>query len=527
MKAERLQPIKKAIIAGYPVIAISTWEEDQAVVALSLFSKTLYGNENSFFKWTLREGLVGINLNKEKKEKLDIYKDPEKALDFVLETQEVGFFVFLDLFYDLSKISVQRRIKDIAYDFKGKNKYLFLIGPDLVIPHELSKDVHLIDFPLPQLSELREIVEKVINLAIKRGAENKLTEEQITQAAMTLKGFTASEAQFSLSKILFGKKVIDESVLHALHSEKEQIAKKSGILEYIRVSATIDEVGGLQNLKEWLIKRKKLFSPEAASAGLKPPRGLLMMGISGCGKSLSVKAISHLWKLPLFRLDMNMVYSGMYGSPEAAFHRAIKFVEAVAPAILWIDEIEGGISSVAMKDGSTGSHIFSAFLTWMQEKSSDVFVAATANRIDLLPAEIIRKGRFDQVFFIDLPNDKEREEIFKVHLKKRGIDPSKFDLTLLSVATEYWNGAEIEHVVESALIEAFNENRPLTQDDLYTIIRNTVPLSRTMAEQIKFIKLWASERAISASAPSNTSSIETSSALEASNCEKNSSVSRI
>jgi len=261
----------------------------------------------------------------------------------------------------------------------------------------------------------------------------------------------------------------------------------------------LEDVGGLENLKEWLVKRRKLFTPEAAKAGLNPPRGLLMMGISGCGKSLSVKAISSLWGLPLFRLDMNKVYSGSYGSPEGTFHRAIKSIESVAPAILWIDEIEGGISSNTAKDGSTGSHIFSAFLTWMQEKASGVFVAATANRIDLLPAEIIRKGRFDQVFFIDLPNDNEREAIFRVHLKRRGNNLADFDLPLLSVATEFWNGAEIEHVVEAATIEAFHRDTTLTQDDLYTIIRSTVPLSRTMSEQIKFIKSWASERAISAS----------------------------
>ena len=171
----------------------------------------------------------------------------------------------------------------------------------------------------------------------------------------------------------------------------------------------------------------------------------------------------------------------------------------MSPAILWIDEIEGGISSNTAKDGGTGSHIFSAFLTWMQEKSADVFVAATANRIDLLPAEIIRKGRFDQVFFIDLPNDSEREHIFKVHLKRRNNNPEEFDLQLLSVATEFWNGAEIEHAVEAAMIEAFDRNEKMSQDDLYTIIRATVPLSRTMAEQIKFIKNWASERAVSAS----------------------------
>jgi SpoVK/Ycf46/Vps4 family AAA+-type ATPase len=363
----------------------------------------------------------------------------------------------------------------------------------------LRKDILLIDYELPGAKEIEEILDSHLALLNKKSIEISLTPEEKKRAITALKGFTAAEIKYSLNKISWRKKEINAEILTALQDEKRQLAKKEGVLEYVKSSNSIKDVGGLENLKEWLVKREKLFSPEAAKAGIRPPRGLLMMGISGCGKSLSVKAISALWKLPLFRLDMNKVYSGMYGTPEGTFHRAIKSIEAVAPAILWIDEIEGGISSNTAKDGSTGSHIFSAFLTWMQEKSSDVFVAATANRIDLLPAEIIRKGRFDQVFFIDLPNDDEREEIFKVHLSRRGNNIEEFDLSLLSVATEFWNGAEIEHVVESAMVEAFQRNEKMNQDDLYTIIRGTVPLSRTMAEQIKFIKNWASERAVSAS----------------------------
>lgn len=495
MRAERINAIKKALIAGYPIIAINTWEEDQANAALAMFARSIFGADRPPLRWDLIHGLTcGDTV-------IAPAPTPEAALDRIAAHSEPAFFILHDIFPALERPEIQRRLRDIGLSFRGQNRFVFLLGQDFRIPHTLEKDIYVVDFPLPDIAELQEIVERSLAVAIKKGAESTLTPEQITQAAITLKGFTAAEAQFSLNKLLWGQKKIDESLLTALHDEKEQMARKSGILEYVRVTSSINDVGGLQNLKDWLIKRKKLFTPEAAAAGITPPRGLLMMGISGCGKSLSVKAISHLWNLPLFRLDMNMVYSGLYGTPEAAFHRAIKFVEAVAPAILWIDEIEGGINSVTMKDGSTGSHIFSAFLTWMQEKSSNVFVAATANRIDLLPAEIIRKGRFDQVFFIDLPSDREREEIFRIHLARRGNDPSKFDLTLLSVATEYWNGAEIEHVIEAAMIEAFHRGTPMTQDDLYTIIRNTVPLSRTMSEQIKFIKLWASERAISASAP--------------------------
>jgi AAA+ superfamily predicted ATPase len=492
-RAESILALKRALVAGYPIIAIDAWEEDQVLVALQGLAGSLFGATPAITTWDLQHGL------QQPGEPAARPASMLEALDAVAETQEPGFFICNDVVSSLTEPEVQRRLRTIHFAFRGHNRFLFLPGVEVHIPPTLSKDIHLLLFGFPDHTELHDIVTRALAGVQKRGATGELTDGQLGLAAGALRGFTAAEAQHALNKVLWGRKVIDESLLKDLQQEKEQIARKEGILEYVRTEHSIDDVGGLENLKAWLLKRQRLFSPEARTAGIRAPRGLLMMGISGCGKSLSVKAISALWNLPLFRLDMNQVYSGMFGTPEATFHRAIRSIEAVAPAILWIDEIEGGISSSTQKDGSTGSHIFSAFLTWMQEKSADVFVAATANRIDLLPAEVIRKGRFDQIFFLDLPNDHEREAIFRVHLRRRNIDPTGFDLPLLSVATENWNGAEIEHAVEAAHIEAFHRGAELAQDDLYTIIRATIPLARTMLEQIKFIKAWASERALSAS----------------------------
>jgi len=229
------------------------------------------------------------------------------------------------------------------------------------------------------------------------------------------------------------------------------------------------------------------------------PRGILLMGVSGCGKSLGIKVISSLWKVPLFRLDMNLVFSGVLGSAESVFHKALKQLEAMAPAILWIDEIEMGVAGYREGETVTSAHIFAHFLTWMQEKDKMVFVGATANRIHLLPAEIIRKGRFDQIFFIDLPNEEERKQIFSIHIKKNGGDPNLFDLVFLAAATKGWNGSEIEQAVISARIDAFYEGRQFNFDD---VIRNTskiIPLSQTMESQIKQIKSWAFQRAVPAS----------------------------
>lgn len=485
--------LREALTGGYPIIAIETWEEDQTLSTLAGFCQSVFQNKGAYMTWDLQQGLADNTTG------TLTTMDVNQALDHILQCDKPGFFVFKDLGSNLKKPEIQRRLRNIHYAFRGQNRFLFFTGSEILVPPELRKDVLLIGYSLPSEPEISAIVSEHFSSLEKKGIAINLVPDELQRCSVALKGFTAAEIKYTLNKVCWGKKEISKDILDILQDEKEQLARKDGVLEYVRTTESIEDVGGLENLKSWLAKRKKLFSPEAVEAGIRPPRGLLMMGISGCGKSLSVKAISALWGLPLFRLDMNKVYSGIYGTPEGTFHRAIKSIESVAPAILWIDEIEGGISSNTAKDGGTGSHIFSAFLTWMQEKSSDVFVAATANRIDLLPAEIIRKGRFDQVFFIDLPNDNEREQIFRVHLQRRGNNVEDFDLALLSVATEFWNGAEIEHVVEAAMVEAFHRNEKMSQDDLYTIIRGTVPLSRTMAEQIKFIKNWASERAVSAS----------------------------
>jgi len=269
------------------------------------------------------------------------------------------------------------------------------------------------------------------------------------------------------------------------------------VLEFVPPRFSLDDVGGYETLKQWLKKRRTLFSKEALDAGIPIPKGLLLMGISGCGKSLCVKTISTLWNLPLFRLDMNMVFGT--DNPESTFMRALRSVEAVSPAVLWIDEIEMGVGGYREGQDPSMSRIFSGFLTWMQEKSALVFVAATANRIHLLPAEILRKGRFDQVFFVDLPNEEERKQIFSIHLKRNRCDVGQFDLVFLAKATKGWNGAEIEQAVVSAVVDSYAEGRPLTEEDLHRMISSTVPLSVTMDEQIKAIRSWAHDRALNAS----------------------------
>jgi len=257
-------------------------------------------------------------------------------------------------------------------------------------------------------------------------------------------------------------------------------------------------VGGLENVKAWVDKRKELFNQETVDAGMPIPKGVLIMGVSGCGKSLLAKAIAGLWNVPLFRLNMSMVFSGVYGSPQDAFHRALTTIESIAPAVLWIDEMESSLSTP--KEAATPqSMIFSEFLTWMQEKPPLVFVAATANRIEMLPAEIIRKGRFDQVFFCDLPDADERDQIFKIHLARNKVDLASINIDNLVYNTNGWSGAEIEQAVISGRVEAYQAKRAMTTDDIMLQTYNMVPLSKTMSEQVKAIRDWAYKRATPAS----------------------------
>jgi SpoVK/Ycf46/Vps4 family AAA+-type ATPase len=290
-------------------------------------------------------------------------------------------------------------------------------------------------------------------------------------------------------------KLQPQELFDQIFAEKRRLLRKAGYLEYVPTHIDVEQIGGMATLKEWAVKRRDLFSQRAVDAGLPIPKGVLLMGISGCGKSMSAKAIASLWRVPLFRLDMNLVFSGLYGTPEAAFHRALKSIESIAPAVLWIDEIESALGMTSGSASSEQSLTFSSFLTWMQERPPLVFVAATANRIESLPAEIIRKGRFDEVFFCDLPTETERREILRIHLQRNETNLKAINPDRLLHSTRGWSGAEIEQAVIAARIDALQENREMTLEDVWTHTTGMVPLSETMAEQVQAIREWSKNRA--------------------------------
>ena len=336
-----------------------------------------------------------------------------------------------------------------------------------------------------------------------------LKEDEKEVLCKAAQGLTLQEAENAFARAMVSKGQLTIKELDVILDEKCQVIKKTGILEFIKSDFNMNDVGGLENLKKWLIKRNNSWLGKAQKDyNLPAPKGVLITGVPGCGKSLTAKAMSALWQLPLLRLDVGKIFSGLVGSSEENMRKAIQTAEAVAPSILWIDEIEKGFGgNGGERDGGTATRVFGTFLTWMSEKTKPVFVIATANNINALPSEMLRKGRFDEIFFVDLPTKAERKVIFKLHLEKRlrGSISKDFAVTdnllnKLAEITEGFVGAEIEQVVISALFEAFSENRTLNEEDLYKVIKNTVPLSTTQSEQILAIREWANERAVAATA---------------------------
>ncbi len=484
-----MERIRKALLGGYPLIFVQSWEESRVERLAQHLAKTFFGQPTPCGIWSVVDGLVVDGMP------VPDTRDPLRALEAILQASGKGFYLLKDFPTSPDgRPEVVRRLRDLYRGLKDRGRHVLLVSPRLSIPEEAKKEVYVIEYELPDDGEIARIIDGSVR---KRLGTEGLDDAAVKRLSLAMRGLTADEIGHLLTKVFAQRKSFDEEAFLEVLAEKEQMSKKEGVLEFVPPRVSLEDVGGYETLKTWLKKRQSLFSKDTLDAGIPIPKGLLLMGVSGCGKSLCVKTISTLWNLPLFRLDMNAIFGTE--NPESTFLRALRAVEAIAPAVLWIDEIEMGVGGYREGGDASMSRIFSGFLTWMQEKSALVFVAATANRIQLLPAEIIRKGRFDQVFFVDLPNEEERKQIFGIHLKKNRCDPARFDLVFLAKATKGWNGAEIEQAVVSGVVDAYSEKRTLTEDDLHRTISATVPLSVTMEEQIKAIKSWAHDRALNAS----------------------------
>jgi SpoVK/Ycf46/Vps4 family AAA+-type ATPase len=424
--------------------------------------------------------------------------DPSSALETIAHYPEPALFVLRDFHPHIDTAVVLRRLRELAMELPGTGKSVVLLSPVLRVPEELEKEITVIDVPPPDLDELGSVLAELeadVGVAERRVQLTAAGRERLLRTAL---GLTAAEFAAVLSRALVNDGVLSDDDLALVLEEKKQSVRRSGILEFYEASEGMEQVGGLENLKAWLAKRYDAFTEDARRYGLSEPRGVLLLGVQGCGKSLVAKAVSQTWQMPLLRLDVGRVFGRYIGESEAGIRAAIRTAEAIAPAILWIDEIEKGFAGAVTQAHDTGvsARVLGTFLTWLQEKRRPVFVVATANTIYQLPPELLRKGRFDELFFVDLPSREERQQILAVHLRKRRREPHHFDLSMLAEASEGFTGAEIEQAIQEALHDAYADGRrEVVTADIATALGAMVPLSITMSEPIEAMRRWAARRA--------------------------------
>ncbi len=483
--------------AQYPLIYLITPEEERAEQAIAKIAKD-NAEYKQVFVWTVTRGMVEYGQARQATQHNTV--SPEAAIEWTIRQKEGGIFIFKDLHPFLDGPVITRWLRDAIASFKGSNKVIILMSPLQTVPIELEKEVVVLDYPLPNLSELNQVLSERLD----KGRGSRLDTEKREKLIKAARGLTKDEAEkvYRKAQVKAGK--LTESEVEIVLSEKKQLIRRNGILEYIEEDETLNSVGGLEELKGWLKQRSNAFTERAREYGLPQPKGMLILGVPGCGKSLIAKTTSRLWSLPLLRLDMGRVYDGStVGRSEANLRSALKTAESISPVILFIDELDkafAGGGGSGDSDGGTSGRIFGSFLTWMQEKKSPVFVMATANRVERLPGEFLRKGRFDEIFFVDLPNSAEREDIFRIHLGKRRSEINRFDLEQLTKVSDGFSGAEIEQAIIAAMYDAFAQDREFTQLDIIAAIKATLPLSRTMTEQVTALRDWAGQRARPASA---------------------------
>lgn len=488
------------IRARYPVIYVVSWEEQRVERQLREFATT---RGKQLYCWTITTGLCkagSISTGAKGRGPFD----PVEGLDTVIEHKEPAIYVFKDLHPFLrpqnpGNTATIRKLREVAQALSDSYKSLIIISPLLEFAPELQKDVTVIDYPLPTRTEVDGLLSRIID-DVREHADigielDEKSREALIQAAG---GLTLQETENVFAKTLVNDGRLSGNDISTVFAEKRQIIRKSGLLEYYDSAAEIEDVGGLEVLKDWLRRRSLAFSEKARQFGLPAPKGVLLVGVQGCGKSLCAKAVSRMWNMPLLRFDMGRMFASLVGSSEENIRRAISVAESIAPVVLWVDEIDkafAGSSGSGNTDGGTTARVMSTFLTWLSEKRSSVFVLATANNIAHLPPELLRKGRLDEIFFVDLPNQAERERILEIHLRRREREPANFELAQLSAATDGFSGAEIEEAIISSLYDVFYLEKPLETEDVLRSVAQTVPLSRTMAEGITALRGWAEGRA--------------------------------
>jgi hypothetical protein len=515
-----LDRLKVLVNSSTPIVVMETVEEMRA---LGLVRSACADLNMAVFEWSIADGLVRSGSNApvvpsrpaltHRPGSSDgdaaptaIYNtcDPVQALANLEAMTLEAVFVLKDFHRHMESPVIVRRLRDVGQKFSANRRTLILTSPSIQMPPELASLVEYLDLPLPDQQRLREIVHETYQRLSKTYTlQLKLESAGVESVASNLRGLTEEEADRAVSQALVSRYALCPETITDVFEAKKDLLRRSGMLDFIDVSDTMANVGGLGNLKAWLAQRRGAWEDSAHDFGLEPARGVIILGVQGCGKSMCARAIAGEWKLPLVKFDTAAVFDKFIGETEKRIQKVFKVAEGLAPCVLWIDELEkvfaGSGPDSASVDAGVSSRILAAFLCWMQDRKAPVFVAATCNNVTALPPELIRKGRFDELFFVDLPNQAERKQIFSIQLARKKRNPADFDLDRIAAAARGYSGAEIDAAVQTALYAAYSSKQPLATAALLEALRTTVPLSTTRAEEIAALRDWARTRAVPAS----------------------------
>lgn len=469
--------------ACYPLIYIPTPEEERVEAAIADSARRV--SNRTVYTWDFVDGYQD-NPNNQGFGR----RNPLQALEFLEKLPETsgGIFILRDFHRFLEDVAISRKLRNLARRLKSQPKNIVIISTQVEIPPELAEIFTVVDFPLPTAAEIKREVQRLL-----AATGQSLTDKLVDELVRSAQGLSLERIRRVLTRCLATHDTIEAEDVELILAEKRQSIRQTQILDFYPATEQISDIGGLDNLKDWLLRRGGAFSERARSYGLPHPRGLLLVGIQGTGKSLTAKAISHHWHLPLLRLDVGRLFGGLVGESESRTRQMISLAEALAPCVLWIDEIDKAFAGIDGKgDGGTTSRVFGTFINWLADKTSPVFVVATANNIQALPPEMLRKGRFDEIFFVGLPSQVEREAIFTVHLSRlRPHNLKHYDIKRLAYETPDFSGAEIEQTLIEAMHIGFSQNRDFTADDILEAASQIIPLARTAQEQIQFLQSWA------------------------------------
>jgi ATP-dependent 26S proteasome regulatory subunit len=519
---DALGALKVLIESSAPIVVMETVEEVRAVRLVRVACASL---NLATFEWSIASGLArcgnegndptsegnlpamgkGQTVTDPAAQAIYNSREPAQMLGVLEGISVEAVFILKDLHRHMDDPVVVRRLRDVGQKFSQNRRTVVIIAPSIEMPPELASLVEYLELPLPDKPRLRQIIdEMIVRVGKTRTLRHALDASGLDAMAGNLRGLTEEEAERAVSQAIVARYGLTPEVVTDVLQAKKEMLRRSEMLDFVEVSDTMANVGGLETLKRWLEQRRGTWEEQARAFGLEPPRGVVILGVQGCGKSMCAQAIAGEWKLPLVKFDTAAIFDKYLGETEKRIQKVFRVAEELSPCVLWIDELEkvfaGSGSDSASADAGVSSRLLAAFLSWMQERKAPVFVAATCNNVSALPPELIRKGRFDELFFVDLPNQAERKQIFALELLRRNRRPAEFDLDQVAAAARGYSGAEIQAAVQAALYASFSSKQPLATSSVVDALAKTVPLSATRAEEIKELRDWARGRAVPASA---------------------------